>query len=329
MASQKAQVLEQKSSANILRSSLGAVLLLMTLPVAVAQNQGVPFNPPGPPGQTWAQQQKSQSFATDKLAQSPRRREWVTIPLGTRKLGAWVIHPQTAKKVGVVLVLHEAFGLTDSTINTADEIAAMGYTAIVPDMLSGYGPDGGGTSSFATTRSLGDLLDSLEDETVYPDLNAWADYGNKLPQANGKFAIVGLTWGGGVAFRYALVAPRPDLKAVFVFCVSGPPEYNQGPAHFHKGIHDWPVIKTNVPVYGFYGGKDLTGPPDSPVLWSLPSTKRAMAAVGNFYDPVVYEGAEHAFMRIGEDPKNDNPANAAANKASLIRLEKLLGHHLN
>lgn len=305
----------------LLPSGLGAVLLLLTSQIAISQEQSVPAPPSGP---------ASQSFSTEKLAKSPRRREWVTIPLGNRKLGAFVIHPQTAKKTGVVLVLHEAFGLTDSTVNTADEVAAMGYIAIVPDMLSGYGPGGGGTSAFPhDTRALGDTLDMIEDESIYPDLNAWADYGNKLPQANGKFAIVGLTWGGGVAFRYALSAPRPDLKAVFVFCVSGPPEYNQGPAHFHKGIHDWPVVHTNVPVYGFYGSKDLTGPPDSPVLYSLPSTKRAMAAVGNFYDPVVYDGAEHAFMRIGEDPKNDNPANAAADQASLIRLEKLLKQYLN
>jgi carboxymethylenebutenolidase len=318
-----------KVPTTLLWSFLGAVLFFSTSQASISQDQPAPVQPTGPPGQTWAQQQKSQSFATEKLARSPRRREWITIPLGGRKLGAWVIYPEAAKKAGLVLVLHEAFGLTDSTINTADEVASMGYIAIVPDMISGFGPNGGGTSSFPTTRDGGNALDMREDEDVYVDLNAWVDYGNKLPQANGKFAIVGLTWGGGVAFRYAISAPRPELKAVFVFCVSGPPEYNQGPAHFHKGIHDWPVIKTNVPVYGFYGGKDLTGPPDSPVLYSIPSTKRWMAAVGNFYDPVIYDGAEHAFMRIGEDPKNDNPANAAAAKASLARLEKLLNQFLN
>jgi carboxymethylenebutenolidase len=252
----------------------------------------------------------------------------VTISEGSRKLGAWVILPEATGKVPVVLVLHEVFGLTDSTTNTADEVAAMGYIAIVPDMNSGYGPGGGGTSVFPTTRAAGNSLDMVEDKDVYIDLNAWADYGNKLPQANGKLAIVGLTWGGGVAFRYAVTAPRKDLKAVYVFCVSGPPAYNQGPAHHSKGIHDFPVRKTNVPVYGFYGSKDLTGPPDSPVLTSLGDTKVAMAAAGNVFEPVVYEGAEHAFMRIGEDPANKNPANAAADKASLERLEKLLKQNL-
>jgi carboxymethylenebutenolidase len=273
-------------------------------------------------------QQKSQSWATEKLARSPRRKEWVTISSGDRKLSAWVIHPQVKGKVLAVLVLHEVFGLTDSTTNTADEVAAMGYIAIVPDMLSGFGPNGGGTSSFRTTHDAGGTLDLREDKDVYVDLNAWADYGNKLHEANGKLAIVGLTWGGGVAFRFAIAAPRKDLKAVFVFCVAGPPDYNQGPTHHDKGIHDFPVVKTTVPVYGFYGSKDLTGPPDAEVLSSLPATKEAMAAAGNMYDPVVYEGAEHAFMRIGEDPANGNPANAAAVKAASERLEKLLKENL-
>jgi carboxymethylenebutenolidase len=58
--------------------------------------------------------------------------------------------------------------------------------------------------------------------------------------------------------------------------------------------------------------------------WLLCAALAAMAAAGNFYDPVIYDGAEHAFMRIGEDPTNGNPSNAAADKASLVRLAKLL-----
>ena len=272
--------------------------------------------------QTWADQQKSQAFATAKLAKSPRRNEWATIQSGNRKLTAWVDYPAVTGKVPVVLVLHEVFGLTDSTRNTADEIAAMGYITITPDMLSGYGPGGGGTSSFPTTRSAANTLDLLEDEVVDKDLEAWMDYANRLPQANGKLGIVGLTWGGGLAFRYAVTQPRKDLKAVFVFCVAGPPVYNQGPIHHDKLINDWPVHKSAVPVYGFYGSRDLTSP--TPVLQTLDASKAAMAAAGNFYDPVVYEGAEHAFMRIGEDPANGNPANAAADQASLTRLRRLL-----
>jgi formylglycine-generating enzyme required for sulfatase activity/dienelactone hydrolase len=276
---------------------------------------------PQGPVNNYERQQRSQAFATAKLAKSPRKNEWVTFPFQGRTLKGWVDYPQVQGKVPVILVLHEVFGLTDSTRNTADEVAAMGYIAITPDMVAGFGPNGGGTESF-TTRSASEALDLREDAEVYKDLEAWMDFGNRLPQANGKVGIVGLTWGGGLAFRYAVSKPRKDLKAVYVFTGAGPPVYNQGPAHFNKIINDSVVHKTTVPVYGFYGEMDLTTP--TPVVLSVEDSKRAMAAVGNFYEPVIYEGAEHAYMRFGEDPANENSANAAGDKASLVRLEKLL-----
>ncbi|HUO21877.1 MAG TPA: SUMF1/EgtB/PvdO family nonheme iron enzyme [Caulobacteraceae bacterium] len=273
------------------------------------------------PADWYASMQKSQSFATAKLAQSPRRGEWITVQSLGRPLKAWVVYPQTKRKAPVILVLHEVFGLTDSTRNTADEIAAMGYIAIAPDMLSGLGPNGGGTDSFKT-GDAGGTLDLREDKDVYKDLEALMDYGDKLPQSDGKVGIVGLTWGGGVAFRYAVTDPRKDVKVVLSFCGAGPPVYGQGPSHMNKLINDWPVHKTHVPVYAFYGEWDLTQA--NPVLFTAEDSKRLMDAAGNRFEAVVYPRAEHAFLRVGEDPADKNPANAVADKAALIRVRQIL-----
>jgi len=81
------------------------------------------------------------------------------------------------------------------------------------------------------------------------------------------------------------------------------------------------VAKISVPVYGFYGATD-TRP-----LVTIQATKDAMAAAGKKYDPVVYEGADHAYMRVGEQP-NAKPANVAAVQASLERLKKVLAENL-
>jgi carboxymethylenebutenolidase len=161
----------------------------------------------------WASQQESQAWATQKLAASPRHSEWVTIPNGSRTLKAWVDYPDVKGKVPVVLVLHEVFGLTDSTRNTADEIAAIGCITISIDMLAGRGPNGGNVDTFERPLSASDTLTSLPDEAVNSDLNTWADYAGKLPASNGKFAIVGLSWGGGAAFRYAASAQPGALLA--------------------------------------------------------------------------------------------------------------------
>jgi carboxymethylenebutenolidase len=265
--------------------------------------------------QSWSQIQEAQSWARTKLDHSPRHNEWVTISAGSRTLKAWVEYPQGKAKAPVVLVLHEVFGLTDSTRNTADRIAAMGYIVVVPDMLSGYGPGGGGSESFTAADSPSDTLVGLSDEAVSTDIDRWADYGSKLANANGKVAVVGLSWGGGAAFHYATMTQRNDMKAVFVFYDVGPPRETQRYAQAPQQVS---VSTIRVPVYGFYPALDTR------VMKSLQATKDAMAAANKVFEPVVYTGAEHAFMRVAEDPANTNIANIDAWKASLQRLEVLL-----
>jgi carboxymethylenebutenolidase len=300
------------------RFALCSVLVIIA-PAAFSQAPQAAQAPQGGGAtQTWADQQRSQAFATEKLAQSPRRNEWVQIARDGRTLKAWVTHPAYKRRTPVVLVLHEVFGLTDSTRNTADQIAAMGYIAITPDMLSGFGPDGGGTSSLPTSRSASQAVVALKDHIVDADINAWADYGNNLAGSNGKLAVVGLSWGGGAAFRYA-ITQRKDMKAVFVFYDVGPPTTTQGIAP-NTGPGVFPVDRIRLPVYGFYPDKDTR------VMASLQATKDAMQAAGKKFDPVIYQGAEHAYMRVGENPADGNPANAAAVKASLARLQTLLAN---
>ncbi len=290
--------------------------LLLCAALVLARQSAFAQAPQPGATQTWADQQRSQAWATHKLEKSPRHQEWVQISSEGRTLKAWVDYPEVKGKAPVVLVLHEVFGLTDSTRNTADQIAAMGYIAITPDMLSGLGPEGGGVSSFPSSRAASQTMTGMEDDVVNKALNAWVEYGIKLPRSNGKLAIVGLSWGGGAAFRYATTQPK-DVKAVFVFYDVGPPAVTQG-SQREMGLNSYPVDRINVPVYGFYPTNDTR------VMNSLQATKDVMAAASKKYDPVIYEGADHAFMRVGEDPANGNPANAAAVKSSLTRLEKRL-----
>jgi carboxymethylenebutenolidase len=178
----------------------------------------------------------------------------------------------------------------------------MGYIVIAPDLLSGFGPNGGDTSAFPDTQATIKAVSGLDAATITADLNATADYALKLPAASGKLAVAGFCWGGGQSFRFA--TNRKDLSAAFVFY--GPPP----PAESMKSI--------TAPVYGFYGGADAR------ISATIPDTKSAMAAAGKSYYAVVYEGAGHGFMRAGEDPANANAANTAARKEGLKRLEILL-----
>jgi carboxymethylenebutenolidase len=56
----------------------------------------------------------------------------------------------------------------------------------------------------------------------------------------------------------------------------------------------------------------------------VPKTETDMKAAGKTYEPVIYDGAGHGFMRAGEAP-DANAANVAARRAGFTRLVKLLG----
>ncbi|HEY1939079.1 MAG TPA: dienelactone hydrolase family protein [Candidatus Angelobacter sp.] len=223
----------------------------------------------------------AQDWAKQKLEKSPRHQEWVQLKHDNRTVQAFVVYPEVKQKAPVVIVIHEIFGLTDWARSMADQLAANGYIAIAPDLLSGMGPKGGGTSEFSGTQDAMKAVSGLNPDQVTADLNAAADYGKKLPAASGKLAVAGFCWGGGQSFRFA--TNRKDLSAAFVF-------YGPGPSD---------VASITAPVYGFYAGEDAR------IGATIPATEAAMKAAGKKYDPVTYAGAGHGFMRAGEDPAND------------------------
>jgi len=244
----------------------------------------------------------AQDWAKARLEKSPRHQEWVDIKYGNRTVHAFVVYPEVKSKAPAVLVIHEIFGLTDWAREVTDEVAAAGYVAIAPDLLSGFGPKGGGSSEFANTDDAVKAVSSLNPDVVTADLNATADYVKKLPAVNGKLAVAGFCWGGGQSFRFA--TNRHDLSAAFVFY--GPPPQN--------------LSAITAPVYGFYGGEDAR------IDATIPETTEAMKKAGKKFDPVIYDGAGHGFMRAGEDPMRTtgNEANIKAHDDAWVRWKTLL-----
>ncbi len=135
--------------------------------------------------QTAAAQEWSQPWARERIAKSPRHSEWVTVKHDGRNVETLVVYPESKEKRPVVLVIHEIFGLSDWAQELADEVAAAGYIAVAPDLLSGMGPNGGRTKDFPA-GSVTEAVSKLNPDQVTADLNAAADYGKKLPASNGK-----------------------------------------------------------------------------------------------------------------------------------------------
>jgi carboxymethylenebutenolidase len=161
-----------------------------------------------------AQVVSAQDWAKATLNKSPRHQEWVTVKHGDRSVQTFVVYPESNKKTPVVLIIHEIFGMTDWVQDLADQVAAAGYIAVAPDLLSGVGPNGGRSSAFDQSGAM-EAVSHLNPDQVTADLSAVADYAKKVPASNGKLFVVGFCWGGGQSFRFA--TNRPDLSAAFVF----------------------------------------------------------------------------------------------------------------
>jgi carboxymethylenebutenolidase len=202
-----------------------------------------------------------------------------------------------------VLIIHEIFGLTDWAQDLADQVAAAGYIAVAPDLLSGMGPNGGRTKDFPQGQAT-EAVSHLNPDQITADLNAVADYALKLPASNGKLFVAGFCWGGGQSFRFA--TNRSDLAAAFVF-YGGPPAADA-------------MARINAPVYGFYAGNDAR------IGATIPDAIQEMKAAGKKYEPVTYDGAGHGFMRAGEAP-DATPANAKARDDAWARWKSLMAEH--
>jgi carboxymethylenebutenolidase len=239
----------------------------------------------------------------ERLDNSPRHHEWVDVESEDgRKVKSFVVFPEVQGKAPAVIVIHENKGLTDWERSVADRLAEAGFVAIAPDLLSGTGPGGGGTEAYESRDAATKGIYGLDAEQVLQDLDAVAAYAKKIEAANGKIATLGFCWGGGKSFAYA--CHNPELNAALV-CYGTAPE------------NDEDLKKIQAPVYGFYGGNDAR------ITQQVPRVASKMKELDKKYEPVVYEGAGHGFVRAGEQP-GASEADKKAHAEAWERMKKIL-----
>jgi carboxymethylenebutenolidase len=219
------------------------------------------------------------------LETSPRHHEWADVTLtGGGKLSLFVAYPERREKAPVVLVIHEIYGLTDWIRAVADRLAADGFIAVAPDMLTGRGPGGGGTEKFASRDDVVRAVRELAPAQVLAALDAAASYGRSLPAASGKLSTLGFCWGGTQSFSYA--AARPALDAAVVYYGTSPD------ASALAGLR--------APVFGLYGEDDAR------VNATVGPVEAKAKELGKTFLTATYPGAGHGFLRAqdGRDGAN-------------------------
>jgi carboxymethylenebutenolidase len=222
---------------------------------------------------------------TARLATSPRHGEYVMIRTGpSDSVRAWVVYPERATKAPVVVVVHEIFGLSTWVRGVADQLAADGFIAIAPDLLTGKAAPAPGTDTL-TQAVATSAIRTLQSADVQRQLAAVGQYGMSLPSAEKKYGIVGFCWGGSTSFAHAVASP-PGLGASVVY-------YGASPAT--------PLLaNVKVPVLGLYGGNDAR------VGATVPPADSAMRSLGKSFEPHSFAGAGHGFLRQQSDSTGAN-----------------------
>ena len=242
--------------------------------------------------------------AKTALGASPRHGEYVNVPMsGGPALKTWISYPERKDKAGVVIVIQEVFGLSDWLRGVADQLAKEGFIAVAPDMVSGFGPGGGGTDSVGSPDDVVALVHKITPEEAMRRLNAVYDWARKLPAGNGKIGTVGFCWGGGQSFAFA--GAQPSVSAAVVF-------YGVSP--------DSAVIDViQAPVLGHYGGDDER------VDATVPPAQAEMKKLGKSFEVHTYEGAGHGFLRdqSGRDGANLKATQQAWPRTVAFLKEKL------
>lgn len=215
-----------------------------------------------------------------RLQSSPRHAEWVTVKDGADSVRAYLVYPERRDNAPVVVVIHEIFGLSNWVKGVADQLAADGFIAIAPELLTmkDVPQTAQGEPDPQAARSA---IQTLDQEWAQRMARKTAEYAMNLPAATKKYGIVGYCWGGSFVWQQAI--RYPDLGAAVSY-------YGTTPTTGYD--------KISAPVLGLYGQNDQR------VNATIARADSAMKALNKTFEYHIYDGAGHGFLRAQDQPAN-------------------------
>ena len=222
--------------------------------------------------------------ANARLAASSRKGEWVVVRSGQDSVRAWVVYPARQQNAPVVVAVHDNQGMSNWIRAVADQLAADGFIAIAPDLLSMQDvprKEDGESVLEGVRAAIGRVDQATRDRFI----QAFGEWGTRLPGASSKYGVVGFCWGGGTVFNHAVAAPA-SLGAVVVF-------YGPSPAPERLG-------SVRAPILGMYGEDDAR------VNNTVGPAQEALKAAGKTFETHTFTGAGHGFTRSQEAREGAN-----------------------
>jgi carboxymethylenebutenolidase len=190
------------------------------------------------------------------------------------------------RKLPLLLVVHEIFGVHEHIKDLCRRFAKHGYFAVAPDL---FARQGDATQLSDIKQLLQEIVSKASDAQVAGDLDATLAWASKQPAADAtRLGITGFCWGGRTSWLYA--AHQPAVKAAVAWY--GKVVSDSDALHPKRPLDL--VDQLKAPVLGLYGGKDQGISQES-----LEQMKNALQASSN---PIakrcefhIYPDAGHAF----------------------------------
>ena len=235
----------------------------------------------------------SNSRAPARLAASQRHSEYVAIawePGSRDSLMAWVVYPMTSNaRTPVVVVVHEIFGLSNWVRGVADQVAADGFIAIAPDLVSRAR---GGHSTVTLPDTMASrLIRGVSIDERNKGIVATANYAMSLPSAAPRYAVIGYCWGGSTVWAHSVHGGTAGFSGGVAF-YGGFPYMSGTPA---TPVAD-SLAKITTPVML------LNGTRDARIGATMPAIDSMMKAMKKDYSGMNYQNASHGFLRQQDDP---------------------------
>jgi carboxymethylenebutenolidase len=232
----------------------------------------------------------SAKTAAARLAATPRHAEWVKVawePGSKDSIMAWIVYPKTSNaKTPVVVVVFEIFGLSPWIRGVADQVAAEGFIAIAPDLVSKL--RGGPSMDTLSADSARKLTTSLPIADRNMGIAAAAKYAMSQPSAAPRYAVIGYCWGGTTTWMETINGGTNGYAGGVAFY--GTPQTAPG------ALKD-SLAKIKTPIMLLSGSKDAR------IGSAMPAIDSTMKALNKWYYGKNYEGAIHGFLRAQDDPR--------------------------
>jgi len=208
-----------------------------------------------------------------------------------------------AARAPVVVVLHEVFGVNADMRKTCDELAALGYLAICPDLLWRLEPglDMSDRTQAELDKALA-LYTAFDVDTGVNDVGRAIRVARTLPGSSGKVGLVGFCLGGLLAF---LATARVGADAAVAYY----------PGNADKHLQE--AAQIDSPLLVHLGQEDEYIPREDRLR--IVQALEARPTVRTY----SYPGSSHAFARHSGS-RYDAAAAALANERTAAFLALLL-----